>query len=136
MLHKTQKNVSVTIPELFVHCKVWMGRQTWIYHLHIMLTVLVLSPKKQMCKIYQGWMNESWVVNVSFRVKDCLKISLLMLSEFKQINQLLLPLKSSKNQWFKSQQTPLNSFNIKSDICWRSLKSSLHWAQSQLWVKL
>ena len=32
-------------------------------------------------------------------VRNCLHISLLRLSEFKRINKLLLPLKSSENLW-------------------------------------
>ena len=32
--------------------------------------------------------------------KDRLRVSLLVLSEFKSINQLLFPLKASENLWF------------------------------------
>ena len=39
-------------------------------------------------------------MQIYFYIKDRLQISLLILSEFKRINWLLFPLKSSENLWF------------------------------------
>ena len=37
-------------------------------------------------------------------IRDPLQISLLILSEFKRINQILIPLKSSENLWFSDDK--------------------------------
>ena len=58
------------------------------------------------------------------------QISLLILSKFKRVNQLLLPRKSSENRRFydsfrrKQKLIRLNSLNIKSEI----------WSQTLTWL--
>ena len=61
-------------------------------------------------------------------IKDRFQIMLLILSEFKQINELLSPLKSSENLWFssdfrghKNEVIRSNFLNIRSDIRRRSI---------------
>ena len=63
----------------------------------------------------------------SYLFKDRCHISLLVISEFKQINYILLPLKSSESLWFsdnfrgyKSYLICLNSLNIRSKLWQRS----------------
>ena len=53
-------------------------------------------------------------------IGDSLKISFLILSEFKRVNQLLFPLKLSKNQMFsddfRQKTIDLNWFNIRNEV--------------------
>ena len=60
------------------------------------------------------------------------QISLLILSEFMRIHQLLFPLKSLKNHWFSddfrgntSQLIHLNSLNLRSKIFIRECSTEL-----------
>ena len=56
-------------------------------------------------------------------IGDSPKISFLILSEFKWVNQLLFPLKLSKNQMssddFRQKTIDLNWFNIRNEVWWQ-----------------
>ena len=74
------------------------------------------------------------------RIRSRHQISLLILSEFKRINQLLFPLKSPENQRFsddfrgdKSKLIPSKSFNIRSKF-WRGsiLTTYFFWSSADI----
>ena len=60
-------------------------------------------------------------------VKDCRKISLLILSKFKQINELLFPLKLSESHigGNRSKLIHLNTLNVRNKIRGRSLRKNV-----------
>ena len=66
-------------------------------------------------------------------VKDCRKISLLILSKFKQINELLFPLKLSESHigGNRSKLIHLNTLNVRNKIRGRSLRKNVpFWSYS------
>ena len=66
-------------------------------------------------------------------IKDCRKISLLILSKFKQINELLFPLKLSESHigGNRSKLIHLNTLNVRNKIRGRSLRKNVpFWSYS------